>query len=65
MREKSSLRSLIGFICASWTGEKFGFDGKDAMVTNEEGSEIESFDVIRDNDKLFFVEQAIDAEFQL
>ncbi|ESW20514.1 hypothetical protein PHAVU_006G215700 [Phaseolus vulgaris] len=37
-------------------GEKFGFDAKDAMVTNEEGAEIESIDVIRDNDKLFFIE---------
>lgn len=37
-------------------GEKFGFDAKDAMVTNEEGAEIDSVDVIRDNDKLFFVE---------
>ncbi|TKY71362.1 Potassium channel AKT2/3 [Spatholobus suberectus] len=37
-------------------GEKFGFDAKDAMVTNEEGAEIDSIDVIRDNDKLFFVE---------
>lgn len=36
--------------------EKFGFDAKDAMVTNEEGAEIDSIDVIRDNDKLFFVE---------
>ncbi|KHN11238.1 Potassium channel AKT2/3 [Glycine soja] len=35
-------------------GEKFGFDAKDAMVTNEEGAEIDSVDVIRDNDKLFF-----------
>ncbi|KAJ1419981.1 RmlC-like jelly roll fold [Sesbania bispinosa] len=37
-------------------GEKFGFDARDAMVTNEEGSEIDCIDVIRDNDKLFFVE---------
>jgi hypothetical protein len=36
------------------TGEKFGFDARDAMVTNEEGAEIDSIDVIRDNDKLFF-----------
>lgn len=55
-RKKSGLRSLIGFICASLTGEKFGFDARDAMITNEEGAEIECFDVIRDNDKLFFVE---------
>ncbi|XP_027330071.1 potassium channel AKT2/3 isoform X2 [Abrus precatorius] len=37
-------------------GEKLGFDAKDAMVTNEEGAEIDSIDVIRDNDKLFLVE---------
>jgi len=42
-------------------GEKFGFDAKDTMVTNEEGAEIDCIDVIRDNDKLFFVEEAIDA----
>ncbi|KAK7412047.1 hypothetical protein VNO78_03493 [Psophocarpus tetragonolobus] len=37
-------------------GEKFGFDAKDAILTNEEGAEIDSIYVIRDNDKLFFVE---------
>ncbi|KAI5448604.1 RAC-beta serine/threonine-protein kinase, variant 3 [Lathyrus oleraceus] len=37
-------------------GEKFEFDARDAMVTNEEGAEINSIDVIRDNDKLFIVE---------
>ncbi|XP_028757457.1 potassium channel AKT2/3-like [Neltuma alba] len=36
-------------------GEKFGFEAKDAMVTNEEGAEIDSVEVIRDNDKLFIV----------
>ena len=36
------------------TGEKFGFDATNAVLTNEEGSEIDSIDVIRDNDKLFF-----------
>ncbi|KAE9595113.1 hypothetical protein Lal_00041195 [Lupinus albus] len=35
-------------------GEKFGFDAKDVMVTDEEGAEIDSIGVIRDNDKLFF-----------
>ncbi|RDX61107.1 Potassium channel AKT2/3, partial [Mucuna pruriens] len=35
-------------------GEKFGFDAKEIVVTNEEGAEIDSIDVIRDNDKLFF-----------
>ncbi|XP_058771830.1 potassium channel AKT2/3-like isoform X1 [Vicia villosa] len=37
-------------------GEKFEFDARDAKVTNEEGVEINSIDVIRDNDKLFIVE---------
>ncbi|CAI8591545.1 unnamed protein product [Vicia faba] len=37
-------------------GEKFEFDARDAIVTNEEGAEINGIDVIRDNDKLFIVE---------
>ncbi|KAF5733502.1 potassium channel AKT2/3 [Tripterygium wilfordii] len=37
-------------------GEKFGFDASNAMVTNEEGAEIDSIEVIRDNDKLFIVD---------
>jgi CRP-like cAMP-binding protein len=36
-------------------GEKFGFDGSETMVTNEDGAEIDSIEVIRDNDKLYFV----------
>ncbi|KAI4298984.1 hypothetical protein L6164_032486 [Bauhinia variegata] len=40
----------------SIAGEKLGFDTEDAMVTDEEGAEIDSIDVIRDNDKLFIVE---------
>lgn len=40
-----------------WTGEKFGFDAKNTTVTNEEGAEIDSIEVIRDNDKLFIVEE--------
>ncbi|KAL5854600.1 hypothetical protein ACOSQ4_004402 [Xanthoceras sorbifolium] len=39
-------------------GEKFGFDARNAMVTDEEGAEIDSIEVIRDNDKLFIVEDA-------
>ncbi|TYK22565.1 potassium channel AKT2/3 [Cucumis melo var. makuwa] len=35
-------------------GEKFGFDARNAVLTNEEGSEIDSIDVIRDNDKIYF-----------
>ncbi|KAG6398671.1 hypothetical protein SASPL_140138 [Salvia splendens] len=37
-------------------GQKFGFDATNALVTNEEGAEIDSIQVIRDNDKLFIVE---------
>ncbi|KAF2319843.1 hypothetical protein GH714_019586 [Hevea brasiliensis] len=36
--------------------EKFGFDARNAMVTDEEGSEVDSIEVVRDNDKLFIVE---------
>ncbi|KAL1336370.1 hypothetical protein HN51_030742 [Arachis hypogaea] len=36
-------------------GKKFGFDAKDAMVTDEQGAEIDCIDVIRDNDKIFVV----------
>lgn len=47
---------LFVYVCSCSTGEKFGIDAKDATVTNEEGAEIDSIDVIRDNDKLFFVD---------
>ncbi|KAJ9158913.1 hypothetical protein P3X46_024456 [Hevea brasiliensis] len=40
----------------SIAGEKFGFDARNAMVTDEEGSEVDSIEVVRDNDKLFIVE---------
>ncbi|ESQ55134.1 hypothetical protein EUTSA_v10024449mg [Eutrema salsugineum] len=40
-------------------GKKFGFDGSETMVTNEDGEEIDSIEVIRDNDKLYFVEDKI------
>lgn len=40
----------------SIAGQKFGFDATNASVTNEEGAEIDSIEVIRDNDKLFIVE---------
>lgn len=40
----------------SMAGEKFGFDATNAIVTDEEGSEIDSIEVIRDGDKLFVVE---------
>ncbi|PON86646.1 Voltage dependent potassium channel [Trema orientale] len=37
-------------------GEKFGLDARKMMITNEEGAEIDSIEVIRDNDKLFIVD---------
>ncbi|KAK6156985.1 hypothetical protein DH2020_011233 [Rehmannia glutinosa] len=37
-------------------GHKFGFDATNALLTNEEGAEIDSIEVVRDNDKLFIVE---------
>ncbi|KAK4740980.1 hypothetical protein SAY87_024568 [Trapa incisa] len=37
-------------------GEKFGFDANDATITDEEGSEIDCIEVIRDSDKLFIVD---------
>ncbi|KAG8368796.1 hypothetical protein BUALT_Bualt15G0084000 [Buddleja alternifolia] len=40
----------------SIAGEKFGFDATNAVLTNEEGTEIDCIEVIRDNDKLFIVE---------
>ncbi|GAA0174858.1 ion channel [Lithospermum erythrorhizon] len=39
-------------------GEKFGFDATNALVVDEEGAEIDSIEVIRDNDKLFIVESS-------
>lgn len=46
-----SLEKLKGI-----AGQKFGFDTKDALVTNEQGAEIDSVEVIRDNDKLYIFE---------
>ncbi|XP_075093734.1 potassium channel AKT2/3-like isoform X1 [Nicotiana tabacum] len=40
-------------------GQKFGFDATKALVTDQEGSEIDSIEVIRDNDKLYIVEDRI------
>lgn len=37
-------------------GEKFRIDAKNTVITNEEGAEIDSIEVIRDNDRLFIVE---------
>lgn len=39
----------------STAGKKFGFDATNAIITDEEGSEIDSIEVIRDGDKLFIV----------
>ncbi|XP_012480302.1 potassium channel AKT2/3 [Gossypium raimondii] len=37
-------------------GKKFGIDARNATVTDEAGDEIDSIEVIRDNDKLYIVE---------
>ncbi|XP_057807439.1 potassium channel AKT2/3 [Salvia miltiorrhiza] len=50
MRMPNSLDEL-----RSIAGQKFGFDATNALVTNEEGAEIDSMEVIRDNDKLYIV----------
>lgn len=38
------------------TGNKFEIDARNRILTNEDGAEVESIDVLRDNDKLFVVE---------
>ncbi|XP_010539347.1 PREDICTED: potassium channel AKT2/3 isoform X2 [Tarenaya hassleriana] len=38
-------------------GGKLGFDASGAMVTDETGAEIDSIEVIRDNDKIYLVEE--------
>lgn len=37
------------------TGEKFGLHGREVIITDEQGAEIDSIEVIRDNDKLFII----------
>ncbi|WOL11938.1 potassium channel AKT2 [Canna indica] len=37
-------------------GKKFHMDARSKILTNEDGAEVESIDVLRDNDKLFIVE---------
>lgn len=37
------------------TGGKFGLDGREVIITDEQGAEIDSIEVIRDNDKLFII----------
>jgi len=39
------------------SGEKLKVDAEKALIVNDEGAEIDSIDVIRDNDKLFVVTQ--------
>ncbi|CAA0839013.1 Potassium channel AKT2/3 [Striga hermonthica] len=56
VRVPSSLAEL-----KSIAGQKFGFDGASALLTNEEGAEIDSIEVIRDNDKLFIIENNQDS----
>lgn len=42
------------------TGERLGIDARNRTVTNADGAEIDSIEVLRDNDKLFMVK---DEEF--
>ncbi|XVF45239.1 hypothetical protein PTKIN_Ptkin02bG0189200 [Pterospermum kingtungense] len=49
-----SLDELINF-----AGEMFGIDARNAIITDEEGAEIDSIEVIRDNDKLFVFEKPV------
>ncbi|XP_058091177.1 potassium channel AKT2 isoform X2 [Magnolia sinica] len=44
-------------------GEKFGFDASNTVVVNEEGSDVDSIEVIRDNDKLFIIKDEDFARF--
>jgi potassium channel len=37
------------------SGEKLKVDAEKALIVSDEGAEIDSIDVIRDNDKLFMV----------
>lgn len=46
----------MSFMLECFAGQKFGYDAQNAIVTNEEGAEIDSIEVIRDNDKLFIVQ---------
>ncbi|XP_057494473.1 potassium channel AKT2/3-like isoform X2 [Actinidia eriantha] len=46
--------SLVELKCIA--GEKFGFDARNALVLDGQGAEIDSIEVIRDNDKLYIVE---------
>ncbi|KAK8698985.1 hypothetical protein V6N13_115084 [Hibiscus sabdariffa] len=52
IRLPDSLVELMNF-----AGENFGIDARNAMVTDEAGAEIESIELIRDNDKLFIFDK--------
>ncbi|XVE93242.1 hypothetical protein REPUB_Repub01dG0173500 [Reevesia pubescens] len=52
IRLPDSLEELKNF-----AGENLGIDARNAIVTDEAGAEIDSIEVIRDNDKLFIVEE--------
>ncbi|KAK8668602.1 hypothetical protein V6N13_106052 [Hibiscus sabdariffa] len=52
IRLPDSLVELMNF-----AGENFGIDARNAMVTDEVGAEIESIELIRDNDKLFIFDK--------
>ncbi|KAK8529907.1 hypothetical protein V6N13_102797 [Hibiscus sabdariffa] len=41
-------------------GKRFGIDMRSAIITDEAGAEIDSIEVVRDNDKLFIVEEPVD-----
>ncbi|GMI88187.1 potassium transport 2/3 [Hibiscus trionum] len=41
----------------NFAGDKFGIDARNSIVTDEAGAEIESIDLVRDNDKLFIHEK--------
>ncbi|KAK1287132.1 Potassium channel AKT2 [Acorus calamus] len=50
MRLPSSMEELKNI-----AGRKFGVDMRETIVVNDEGAEIDSIQVIRDNDKLFLL----------
>ncbi|KAK8568112.1 hypothetical protein V6N12_006676 [Hibiscus sabdariffa] len=52
IRLPDSLEELMNF-----AGEKFRIDARNSIVTDEAGAEIESIELIRDNDKLFIFEK--------
>lgn len=53
--EKKKKKKILS-ICLL-AGKKFGIDASNKIVTNEEGAEIDCIEVIRDNDRLFIVDE--------